>query len=178
VAKKASRRLVIDASVARSATFHDNPTSSACRKFLQEVLKVCHKVLLTREIETEWEYAALHVVSKADQMRIRFLVAWMIEMQSKAKILRPQVPRDESLRTKINHLGLPENHRQDLSEDLHLVEAALATDRVVISRDERRPHSAPWHQWQLSGNPEGSLVQPRYARGRSLGMAKNRSSRR
>ena len=52
------------------------------------------------------------------------------------KILRARVDRDEALRTKINHLGIPETARQEISEDLHLIEAALAFDRIVISRDD------------------------------------------
>jgi hypothetical protein len=50
VAKKASRRLVIDASVARSATLSDNPTSTACREFLQAILEVRHRIVLSAEI--------------------------------------------------------------------------------------------------------------------------------
>lgn len=136
MAKKVSRRLVIDASVARSATMSQDKTSTACREFLQEVLTVCHRVILTREINQEWQYAALQVHSKADEVRSRFLVGWMFAMGRKGKLLRPPVAQDTSLRDRINHMGLPEQHRQAISEDLHLLEAAMAFDGVVISRDD------------------------------------------
>ncbi|HLG99155.1 MAG TPA: hypothetical protein VKX49_22785 [Bryobacteraceae bacterium] len=74
MAKKISRRLVIDASVARSATMSNDSTSTACREFLQEVLRVCHRVVLTPEIEQEWQYAALQLRSTPDLVRARFLV--------------------------------------------------------------------------------------------------------
>jgi hypothetical protein len=138
VAKKASRRLVIDASVARSATSSDNPTSNASREFLQAILDVCHKIVLTPELHKEWDFNALQIRSPADRKRTRFLTDWMLAMARRkgGKILRPRIPRDEALRNKINHLGLPEQSRQEISEDLHLIEAALASDSVVVSRDD------------------------------------------
>lgn len=138
MAQRASRRLVIDASVARSATLADNPTSVACREFLQVIYDVCHKVVLSTEIYKEWEYNVLQVRTPADKQRTRFLVNWMVAMARRkgGKILRPPVPRNEALRTKVNHLGLPEAYRRELSEDLHLVEAALAHDNIIISRDD------------------------------------------
>lgn len=111
-------------------------TATACREFLQEVLSVCHRVILTREIDREWQYAALEIHSKADEVRSRFLVRWMFAMSSKGKLLRVSVAQDTSLRDHIHHMGLPEQDRQTISEDLHLLEAALAFDRIVVSRDD------------------------------------------
>ena len=130
MAKKASRRLVIDASVARSATMSDNPTSTACREFLQAILEVCHRIVLPSEIYREWERHALQAQSGVDILRTRFLADWMVAMSRRkgGKILRPRVNRDEALRTKINRLGLPANDRHEIAEDLHLIEAALASD--------------------------------------------------
>jgi hypothetical protein len=136
VAKKASRRLVIDASVARSATLADNPTSISCRRFLEAVLNVCHKVVLSKEIEQEWQDVALRVHGKGDEVRIRFLANWMLAMGRKRKLLRPMIVRDAALRAKINRMGLPGGSRQEIEEDFHLVEAAIAHDRIVVSRDD------------------------------------------
>jgi hypothetical protein len=121
VAKKVSRRLVIDTSVARSATLAENPTSIACRRFLEVVLNVCHKVILSRDTEEEWQNVALLIRGRADELRVRFLVDWMLAMQRRGKL---------------NHLGLPESSRQEIAQDLHLVEAALSTDQIVVSRDD------------------------------------------
>ena len=134
--KKVSRRLVIDASVVRSATLADNPTSISCRRFLEAVLNVCHKLVLSREIEQEWQDVALRIRNRADEVRTRFLKNWMLAMGRKRKLLRPPIERDAMLRSKINRLGLPGNARQEIEEDLHLVEAALAHDRIVVSRDD------------------------------------------
>jgi hypothetical protein len=138
VAKKASRRLVIDASVARSATLSDNPTSTACREFLQAIHKVCHRVVLSAEIYREWERHALQAQTVADFRRTRFLANWMVAMSRRkgGKILRVRVDRDDALRAKINRLGLPEASRQEISDDLHPIEGALRFDRIVVSRDD------------------------------------------
>jgi len=138
VAKKASRRLVVDASVARSATLSDNPTSTACREFLQAILEVCHRIVLSPEIYREWERHALQSQTVAELRRTRFLANWMVAMSRRkgGKILRVRVDRDDALRTKINRLGLPDASRQEISDDLHLIEGALVFDRIVISRDD------------------------------------------
>lgn len=138
MAKKASRRLVIDASVARSATLSGNPTSTACRELLQVIYDVCHRIVLSAEIYREWERHALQARTSADLQRVRFLANWMVAMSRRkgGKILRPRVDRDETLRAKINRLGLPGNARREITEDLHLVEAALAFDRIIVSRDD------------------------------------------
>lgn len=138
MAKKTSRRLIIDASVARSAALSENPTSLACREFLQAVYDVCHKVVLSAEIYREWDFNALQIRFPAEKQRVRFLANWMVAMARRkgGKILQPTIPHNDALRTKINHLGLPEASRQEISEDLHLIEAALACDNIVISRDD------------------------------------------
>lgn len=138
MAKKASRRLVIDASVARSATLSDNPTSTACRQFLQTVHDVCHRIVLSAEIYREWERHALQAQTAADLRRTRFLANWMVAMSRRkgGKILRPRVERDEALRIKLNRLGLPGSDRHEIVEDLHLIEGALTFDRIVVSRDD------------------------------------------
>lgn len=138
MAKRTSRCLVIDASVARFATRSDDPTSTACREFFQAIFDVCHRIVLTAEIYREWDYNVLQVRSPADQRRSQYLVGWMVAMTRRkgGKIIRPVVTRDLALRTKINHLGLPQASRREIDEDLHLLEAAMAFDRIVVSRDD------------------------------------------
>jgi len=57
-------------------------------------------------------------------------------MDRKGKLLRVRVQRDGALRNKINRMGLRDQDRRAVQEDLHLIEAACASDRVVISRDD------------------------------------------
>lgn len=90
------------------------------------------------DIQREWDYNVLRADTPTDQRRIRFLLAWMVAMTRRkgGEVIRQHVSHNETLRTKINHLGLAEASRQEISEDLHLIEAALAFDSIVISRDD------------------------------------------
>lgn len=45
--KVTSKRLVIDACVARSAGETDHPISAACRGYLLDILAICHKIVMT-----------------------------------------------------------------------------------------------------------------------------------
>ena len=56
MADKVSKRLVIDASVARAAGGEDAtfPISVYCRDFLQAVLDISHRVVMTPDIRDEW----------------------------------------------------------------------------------------------------------------------------
>jgi hypothetical protein len=76
---KISRRLVIDASVARSsggeaATY---PTSKHCRDFLKATLKICHRVVMTPDIMEEW---------RAHQSG--FARRWRVSMEARKKVER------------------------------------------------------------------------------------------
>ncbi len=53
-ANKHSRLLVVDASVARSAGETENPVSSCCRNALFAILTICHHVVMTEAIQSEW----------------------------------------------------------------------------------------------------------------------------
>jgi hypothetical protein len=140
VPKRRSRCLVVDASVARSATHGENPVSAACRKFLQEVRNICHKVVFTPEIDREWNHNVLRASNPGDEVRLMFLFDWLPGMKDRGKIIRLPSPANVALRGKINRLVLPQTSRQTVSDDVHLIEAALAADSVVISRDDEAHH--------------------------------------
>src|SRR5690606_39247163 len=72
--RKMSRRIVVDASVARSAGSTEHPASVASRQFLQEMLAICHRVVMTDEIEQEWK-----------RHRSGFATSWLATMRSKGK---------------------------------------------------------------------------------------------
>jgi len=71
-----SRRIVVDASVARSAGETSHPDSVLCREFLLAILKICHRVVLTPEIEREWRRHAS-----------RFSLRWLASMRSRRKVV-------------------------------------------------------------------------------------------
>jgi predicted nucleic acid-binding protein len=120
-----SKRLVIDASIARAAGRTDHPVSKACRVFLEGVLKICHRVVLTKEIREEW-----------NKHQTQFSMTWRASMVARKKVAWCEVAQNEVFRTKIRKLDFSETEHAAALKDAHLIEAALETDLRVISLDE------------------------------------------
>lgn len=114
-----SRRLVVDASIGAAAGLTDFPTSLRSREFLMEVLKISHRIVMTRDLAREW-----------DNHQTRFSARWRAEMRSRRKIVDVEGIENAEFRSQIRTSAA-------VLKDLHLIEAALATDRIVVSLDER-----------------------------------------
>ncbi len=127
VAKVVSKRLVIDASVARSAGGEEAtyPTSVHCRDFLKAVLAICHKVVMTPDIREEW-----------NKHESDFARAWRRRMVAKRKLEFLDIPVNKELWEKIDILARSNKQRTEMFKDLRLLEAAIATDKTVISLDD------------------------------------------
>lgn len=122
-----SRRLVIDASIAhaaggKGATF---PTSKHCRDFLKATLTICHRMVMTPEIEEEW-----------NKHQSKFASTWRRSMRARKKIYWPPNIANSKLRTKLARIPVTPTAKAAMLKDIHLIEAALATDEIVISLDE------------------------------------------
>lgn len=119
--KKLSRVLVVDASVARSAGETENNMSSACRRYLSDILKICHRIIWTDEIKNEW-----------NKHMSRFTRKWLGTMVSRKKWIRDLSPNQIDL----NLSEFSTKAQKTIGEDRHLLEAAFAADRVILTRDE------------------------------------------
>jgi hypothetical protein len=116
-----SLRIVIDASVARSAGETEHPVSSACRKYLLAVLEKCHRAVVTDDILEEW-----------DRHQSNFTRKWRRSMAARKKPLSTVEPTPVNLDLE----AFSEVHRAAVEKDLRLLEAAIATDRVIATRDD------------------------------------------
>lgn len=127
MATKASRRLVIDVSIAQSAgeAYTDDPRSENCHNFLEAVLAICHHVAMTPPILDEWH-----------RHRSRYSHKWLTRMYGRKKVVALDTPSDARLRRKIERVAASGGDREAMLKDCHLIEAALATDRVVVSLDQ------------------------------------------
>ncbi len=140
-----SKRLVIDASVSSAAGLAMKPDSRRCREFLQEVLHISHRATMTPLLRAEW-----------NRHQSLFAARWLAEMTSKAKVEAIADIRNEELRAEV-----PET--VSAQKDLHLVEAALATDKIVISLDDRARtelavHAAAEVMWVHPVDEGGHLI--------------------
>ena len=125
MAKLRPRRLVIDADVARSASESKHPISSTCRKFLEKVLSIGHHVVISEAIQEEW-----------DRHRSGYSLKWLKRMYGKKQVDRNEIEPNKDLRERID-MDVTPKQKEIIAKDVHLIEAAIKTDRLVASQDER-----------------------------------------
>lgn len=125
---KRSRQLVIDASVARAAGGEGAtyPVSKQCRDFLKTTFSAGHRAVFTTLVRKEWK-----------KHESAFAQTWRASMMARKKLSVVDAPEDADLRDEIDSLATSERDRLAMIKDIHLIEAARATDRTVISLDER-----------------------------------------
>ena len=126
---KDSKRLVIDASIAQAAGTTEHPTSKLSRECLSAILQICHKIVMTPAISQEW-----------NKHQSLFAKKWLRNMIAKKKRVTGVNLTDnekKQLHDNIEELGASRNKVNAMLKDVHLLEAALATDYLVISSDEK-----------------------------------------
>jgi hypothetical protein len=120
---------VIDANVARSAGRKDAESiaSQHCREFLETMFKETrHLIVITDAIEEEWL-----------KHQSNFASHWLASMYKRGRVCTIEIPTRGRLRFKVLRTTLSEHERSAMLKDIHLLEAALHTDRTVISQDEK-----------------------------------------
>lgn len=115
------RLLVVDASVVSSAGETDHPISSSCRDCLSAILNICHKVAATPAILEEWNR---HIS--------RFSRKWCRSMSAHRKPLQSVEPATVA----IDLSAYTDSAREQIEKDLCLLEAALAADKIIVTRDD------------------------------------------
>jgi hypothetical protein len=126
MAKKHSRRLVIDADVASAAGGEDavHPRSVHCRDYLEAVLANDHRLVITPEIRDEWA-----------RRQSNFSRSWRRRMYARKSVFALNVDASTSFVTRLKRLKCTKKQRDAMLNDVHLIDAALATDRTVSSLD-------------------------------------------
>jgi len=125
---KSSWRLVVDASVTSSASGRDNLadlTPRQCKDFLDAVLKICHRFVLSLDLSEEWK-----------RHRSQYAAEWLKGMYARKKVFPVTLPEDAGLAEAILQTGQTAVEKEALRKDLFLVEAALAADGIIVSRDD------------------------------------------
>lgn len=120
-----SRRLVIDASVA-ATTGEPNERGDACRTFLDTTLAHKHRLVMTEAIYLEWK-----------QHQGKWSRGWLAKMTSSKLVVTLLVEEEAALRKALNEALTSNTDREAVAKDTHLIEAAMATDRIIASCDEK-----------------------------------------
>jgi hypothetical protein len=123
---KMSRRIVVDASVARAAGSTENPASKRSREFLEAMRTVCHRVVMTPDIRREWR-----------NHKSAFSISWLAAMSRRRKVVEVVVDaqREKLLVRTVLASGLGKKQKREAEKDCLLISAALAADRIVASSD-------------------------------------------
>ena len=145
-----SRRIVVDTDVASSASLTDYPRSAACRRVLETILTVCHKVVLTPAQDAEWR-----------NHRSRYTLGWLRQMAARGKWYRLPVEPNTGLVNRVD--ALPDDgtvDRVQMLKDVHLVEAAMATDGLVLSMDDKMYRRLNRHYTAIGLNKNVAWMNP------------------
>jgi len=123
----ASRFLVVDASVAGQAGSEGarDPRSVHCHNFLLQILQICHCIVMSEAIRKEWNK---HASPRARK--------WLTQMHGAKKVEKVETPEDAVLRRRLIEIAASSNATDAAVKDVHLVEAALASDGLIVSMDD------------------------------------------
>ncbi len=122
-----TKQLVIDADVAQAAGSETatHPRAVNCRDFLIVVRSENHKLVMTNKISDEWK-----------QHQSRFARRWRLSMDARRKVVRINPPESRELQDKIAKTTDNEDDTEAIQKDMHLLEAAMQTDKTIVSLDE------------------------------------------
>jgi hypothetical protein len=132
VASRNSRRLVIDCDVGAHAVGGEtDELGTPCRSLLEEVRASRHLVVMSPDIEAEWDL----------RCRGRFTGPWRSWMELKGRVHGVGNVRDTRLRDSLDGCADTDRARDEMLQDAHLLEAAFCTDNTVVScENESRRH--------------------------------------
>ena len=122
------KRLVVNASVARAAGGEKATASVSinCTEFLETFRDESpHHVVMTFELSEEW-----------NEHQSNFAAAWLKSMIARKRFVYIQPPLNSELSDQIERTATLEKDVEALRKDFHLLQAAIATDQTIISRDE------------------------------------------
>lgn len=129
-----AKRLVIDASVAISAGEGQSASlqSNQCHDFLTAIMNGDLLVVMTEAIESEWKDPEKPKQTGNSRK-------WLTRLYARKRIEWRDDVLDVELRDALyvlNEFEYSTKMRLRMLEDVHLLEAALATDHNVVSQDE------------------------------------------
>ena len=124
---KKSKRLVIDADVAQASGDEDATDLRAiiCRDILLEVMKQRHRIVMSKQINDEWKRHQSH-----------FALEWRASMDARRRVVRIVPSEQTQLQRKLTNTTEKLDDIEEMLKDLHLLQAALETDKTIISLDE------------------------------------------
>jgi hypothetical protein len=123
------RRLVIDASISHAAGNRLADQSRLCTMALKAVAAAQHRVVMSVALTEEWK-----------RHQTRFARGWLLSRYAQRLVERLDVTADEALRTRVERVAPEPGVAAIMLKDMHLVEAARASEQRILSLDDRARH--------------------------------------
>lgn len=148
---KQSRLLAVDASILGGA----NKSSGACARTLEDIMLICHRVLVSKDVLDEW---TKHQTAYAKK--------WRAMMYGKKKLL-PVAADNTAIKAEIEANVPMQNtaEKRAMLKDAHLLAVALAGDGLLLTADLRLHNLCEKHgvqtgriEW-LKLHPQNTAVQ-------------------
>jgi hypothetical protein len=92
---------------------------------MRTFLELSHEFVWTPSIGEEWR-----------RHPTVFSQTWLAAMFARKRVLRLDHGEDKALRNQVAGLAAAAKEKRHMLKDLHLIEAALAADSTIVSRDE------------------------------------------
>ncbi len=124
-----SKLLVVDASVMRAPGGEEatDPAPAHARDALKAILTICHRVCLSPELREEWK-----------RHQSRFARRWLTQMYAARKVVAREPPSCSEILADVRSFrSITQSDIAAVEKDIHLIAAALMTDRTVLSWDDR-----------------------------------------
>lgn len=135
--------IVVDTSVARSASETQNPTSIHCRETLEALDNSGHSLAMSDPLWEEWNRRVLdRPAGFWDKYASRYAMEWYASMQMRSRVRWADLLANNPLRDQAvasASILWPGSHvPEEIEKDFPLIETAIATDRRVISLNDRQ----------------------------------------
>jgi hypothetical protein len=126
--RQLSKRLVVDTDIFAAATNKPATRAKICKRTLSLILSLCHKIVITDKLGEEHRRRNFPV----------WLRRWLVKMSDNGKLIKEvdlQTDRPKDLTHAINNSQLSASAKARMLKDEHLLDAALWTDKRILSMD-------------------------------------------
>ena len=132
---------VIDASFARAAGKPEKLRAVRCAQLYSRIYDGRHKCVFNKALLIEW-LGAPNVSSASSTPPGHATVEskfWLKKMKSRGLFIPDEVKPHERLRKALRISKLPVLEKEGIKKDLHLLELALAYDKLIVSFEHKLP---------------------------------------
>ena len=129
--------IVVDTSIARSASDSPAALASRCHACLEALSGAGHLLVMSQPLWEEWlRIEDTRPTGDWQYYVSRYAHAWYTNMVSRRRFIWVHPRQSEEFRSRIL-AAVSTTRQEEAHKDLHLVEAALAADKRVLSSDHR-----------------------------------------